>query len=506
MFDALLHASELLIQWQNILAMLGGTTAGILIGAMPGISATIGISVLIPLTFGLDPMVALGMMAGIYNGSMYGGAIPAVLLRIPGVPAAVVTTFDGFPMAQQGKAAEALRVACYSSATGGMISAIALMTLAPPLSLVTLAFGPAEYFWVAVFGLATISVVLGDDAIKGMISACIGLLVGIVGIDPTTGQHRFTFNQLELFEGISIVAFLVGLYAMSRVLMMAEDAIRIGIKSADLKFSGGRLPYNPVKRFWKIWTRASVIGIIIGILPGAGGNIAAFLSYNENKRASKDPDSFGKGNPDGIAAAECGNNADNAAAMIPALTLGVPGNSIAALILGGLLVHGLQPGPALFRENPDVVYGFMIQMFATSILLFPLGGLVASRVFAQVLRLPQVMLAPLIVGLMVVGVYCINNSFFDLYILIALGCLGYCMEKLDFPLAPAVLGLILGKMAEESLRISLRISQGDWSYIFSNWISQLIIVLTILVLLYPVFRSWQARRQPRAEVPPGGDQ
>ncbi|MEQ9125320.1 MAG: tripartite tricarboxylate transporter permease, partial [Alphaproteobacteria bacterium] len=222
-----------------------------------------------------------------------------------------------------------------SSAIGGMVSAIALMTLAPPLSLVTLAFGPAEYFWVAVFGLASVSVLLGRDPIKGALSATFGLLVGTIGTDVVTGHERYTFNILELTSGLHIVVVLVGLYAMPRVLIMAEDRVREGVSAAALKFSGSKLGYSAVGRFWKTWTRSSIIGIIVGILPGAGGNIAAFIAYNEAKRASKDPDSYGKGNPDGVAAAECANNADNAAAMIPALTLGVPGNSIAALILGG---------------------------------------------------------------------------------------------------------------------------------------------------------------------------
>jgi putative tricarboxylic transport membrane protein len=494
-FDELLHALPVVLSWQNVLAMIVGTLCGVVIGALPGLSATIGIAVLIPLTFGMDPLIALGMMAGIYNGSMYGGAIPAVLLRIPGTPSAIVTTFDGFPMTQQGKSGAALKIACISSALGGMVSAIALMTLAPPLSRVTLAFGPAEYFWVAVFGLASISVLLGRDPVKGALSATFGLAVGTVGTDLVTGHERYTFNLLELSAGFHIVVVLVGLYAVPRVLIMAEDRIREGVAAAALRLSGAKLGYNPFARFWKAWTRSSIIGIIVGILPGAGGNIAAFISYNEAKRAAKDPDSFGKGNPEGVAAAECANNADNSAAMIPALTLGVPGNSIAALILGGLLVHGLQPGPALFRENADIVYGFMIQMFLTSVLVFVFGGIIASRIFAQALRLPQVMLAPLIVGLMIVGVYSVNNSMFDLYVMMLFGLVGYAMEKLDFPLAPAVLGLILGSMAEESLRLSMLIARGDYSYLFTRPISQILIVLVLLVLAYPVVRAWQERRK-----------
>lgn len=493
MFDPLLQALPVAFAWSSILAMVIGTLAGILVGALPGLSATMGIAVLIPLTFGLDPLVALGMMAGIYNGAMYGGAIPAVLLRIPGTPAAIATTFDGYVMSQQGRSGFALKVAVFSSAFGGIMSAIALMTLAPPLSKITLAFGPAEYFWVAVFGLASISVLLGRDPVKGLIAACFGLVLSTVGIDQVTGHERFTFDTLELSSGFHIVVLLVGLYALPPVFIMAEEAIKKGISAAELKF-GGAGSYLDILRYWKTLIRSSIIGIIVGILPGAGGNIAAFLSYNEAKRASRDPDSFGQGNPEGVAAAECGNNADNAAAMIPALTLGVPGSSVSAVILGGLLVHGLQPGPALFRENADVVYGFMIQMLVTSILLIPFGGLLATRLFSQVLRLPRVMLAPLIIGLTVVGVYCINNSIFDLYMMLCFGLVGYCMEKLKFPLAPAVLGLILGGMAETNLRLTMLISGDDWRALVQNTISQIIIALIVVVLLYPVIRAVMARR------------
>lgn len=493
MFDPLLHSLPYAFAWNSILAMVVGTLSGIVIGALPGLSATMGIAVLIPLTFGLDPLVALGMMAGIYNGAMYGGAIPAVLLRIPGTPAAIATTFDGYVMTQQGRSGYALKVAVFSSAFGGMMSAIALMTLAPPLSKITLAFGPAEYFWVAIFGLASISVLLGRDPVKGLIAACFGLVLSTVGIDQVTGHERFTFDTLQLSSGFHIVVLLVGLYALPPVFIMAEEAIKKGISSAELNFKGAG-SYLDVLKYWKTLIRSSLIGIIVGILPGAGGNIAAFLSYNEAKRASRNPETFGEGNPEGVAASECGNNADNAAALIPALTLGVPGSSVSAVILGGLLVHGLQPGPSLFRENADIVYGFMVQMLVTAILLIPFGGLLATKMFSQVLRLPRVMLAPLIIGLTIVGVYCINNSIFDLYMMLFFGVIGYCMEKLRFPLAPAVLGLILGAMAETNLRLTLLISGGEWGALFRNTISLVIIALVIVVLLYPVVRALVGRR------------
>jgi putative tricarboxylic transport membrane protein len=500
MFDGLFHALPLVFEPANFLAMIGGVAMGIAIGALPGLSATMGIAVLIPLTFGMDPMVALGMMAGIYNGAMYGGAIPAVLLRVPGTPAAIATTFDGYPMAQKGQAGRALQIAVVSSAIGGMISAISLMTLAPPLSRVTLAFGPAEYFWVGVFGLSAISVFVGKNPIKGVISACLGLLVGVIGLDQVTGGERFTFGNVNLLDGFHIVVLLTGLYALPPAIAMAEEAVMTGISRAQLKVGAAQGIFDDWRLLWRTWLRSGIIGIFVGLLPGAGGNIAAFLSYNEARRASKRPQDFGEGSPEGVAAAETGNNADNSAALVPALTLGVPGSSVAAVILGGLLVHGLRPGPALFRDHADIVYGFMIQMFMTSFLLIVIGGFLGTKVFIHVLRLPRVLLVPLIVALTGVGVYSINNSMFDLWMMLAFGMVGYAMERLSFPLAPAVLGLILGSMAEESMRLQLLISQDDWSVFLTRPISALIAVLTALVLLFPIVRGYFDRRRLQREA------
>lgn len=495
MIQDLVGAAVALMAWDNILAMVLGTLLGIVIGALPGLTTTIGLAILIPLSFGLSPLVALGLMAGLYNGSMYGGAIPAILLNIPGTPAAIATTFDGFPMTRQGRAAEALRIACFSSAVGGFISALALLLLAPPLSLVTLAFGPPEYFWIATFGLVSISVLIGGDPVKGILSALIGLLIASVGMDVVTGRVRFSFGRLELVDGVNIVVVLIGLFALPRVLQMAENAGLKGVRVADLKI--GRSDITPVSIMPLIptWIRSGIIGIIVGILPGAGGNIAAFLSYNEAKRADRDPDSFGKGNPKGVAAAEAGNSSDNAASMIPTLTLGVPGNAIAALIMGGLLVHGLQPGPSLFRENGEIVYGFVLQMMITSVLLFALGGMIATRVFAQALRLPQVILAPMIVALMCLGLYTVNNSQFELFMMIGFGVFGYVLMKMHFPLPPMILGVILGEMAEQNLRTALLISLGDWWHLLASPISKGIAALVVIVLLFPAYRLLRERRE-----------
>lgn len=313
-----------------LIAIIGATLLGVFIGALPGLNPVMAIALLLPLTYSMDPLVALAMVAGIYNGSMYGGAIPAILLRIPGTPASIATTFDGFPMADKGEAAKALKIACWSSAVGGIASAIELMTVGPLLARVTLYFGPAEYFWIAIFGMASVGVMVGSDPIKGIMAAVLGLLIGTIGIDSLSGQARYTFGQTWLLGGLDLIVVLVGLYALPPVLQLAEKCDLKGLSAAQLKLTN--VPFKPgeIRSLIPTWIRSSGIGIGVGILPGAGGNIAAFLSYNAAKNASKDPNSFGKGNIQGVAAAESGNNADNAASMIPALALGIPGNVFSA--------------------------------------------------------------------------------------------------------------------------------------------------------------------------------
>lgn len=485
--------SNVLTFWP-LLAMIGSTLLGVFIGALPGLNPVMAIALLLPLTYSMDPLVALAMVAGIYNGSMYGGAIPAILLRIPGTPASIATTFDGFPMADKGEASKALKIACWSSAVGGIVSAIALMTMGPLLARVTLFFGPAEYFWIAIFGMASVGVMVGSDPIKGILAAVLGLLIGTMGIDSLSGQARFTFGQTWLLGGLDLIVVLVGLYALPPVLQLAEKCDLKGLSAAQLKLTNTPFAPGEIRSLIPTWIRSSGIGIGVGILPGAGGNIAAFLSYNAAKNTSDDPDSFGKGNPQGVAAAECGNNADNAASMIPALALGIPGNVVAALVLSALTIHGLQPGPQLFHQNPILVGGFMMEMLITSLLIFLLGGAVATRVFAQFQRLPGVLLVPSILILMCVGVYVINGRPIDLWIMLLAGIAGYFLEKVNVPLAPIILGMILGPMAEQSVRRALLISRGDASELLTRPISATLAVATVLVVAWPLIKAVRRKR------------
>lgn len=479
----------------SLTAMVLGVLGGVAVGAMPGVSATMAIAMLLPLTYAMEPITGLGMIAGIYAGAIYGGAIPAILLRIPGTPAAIATTFDGYPMSQKGQSGKALEVSCYSSAVGGMVGALALILIGPPLSRIALSFGPPEMFWVAFAGVLSLALLLGDDALKGLVSSGIGLFLACVGTDLTTGQERYAFGAVELVGGLDIAVVLIGMFAIPPTLEMAEASFR----NTDVR----SLPvinraigfFAAVRQFWKVWVTGSIIGILVGILPGAGGNLAAIISYNETKRRSKNPEEYGTGKPEGVAAAESANNADCGAALIPALTLGVPGSTVAALIIGALTIHGMVPGPQLLRDQPVIVYGLMFQMLFTAFLIIPLGGLLATRVFARVLLIPPYMLAPLIMALTVAGVYSINNSTFDIGVLFAMGLLGYVMEKLGIPLAPASLALILGPLLEKNLTISLVISRNDPTIFFTRPVSLIIIAIIVIMVGTPLIKKYVRSRK-----------
>ncbi len=494
MLEGLYNALAFALEWQHLLAMLLGVICGVVFGAIPGLSSAMAVALLLPLTYGMSPLVALGAIAGIHNGGSYGGAIPAVLLRIPGSPAAVITGEDGYPMAQKGLAGMALRVAVLSSAVGGAVSALSLMLFAPVLAEFALAFGPPELFWVNLFGLISVSVLLSDNPIKGLISTCFGILVATVGVEQVTGQDRFTFGILELSSGVDMVVVLVGLFALPPAWRMAEQAIKTGIAAKDLNFKGStKLGQWPWLEILPAWLRASIIGIIAGILPGVGGIIGGYVAYGQVKQASKDPDSFGKGNPVGIATAECANNADNAASMIPTITLGIPGSGFAALVLAALMVHGLHPGPDLFSASGDIVYGYMWAMLFTSLMLIFVGGFMFSRLFANLLRLPQVLLSPIVIALVVVGIYGLQNSMFDVYLVFIFGFFGYAMERLKFPMAPTILGLVLGGKVEFTYKTSLLLGLGDHSIFWSRPICQVLIALIILMLVSPVFKkAWRS--------------
>ena len=499
-FANIAAAAPTLLDPAVILAMIFGTAIGIGVGALPGLSATMGIAVLIPLTFAMPPLVALGMIAGIYNGAMYGGSIPAILLRIPGTPAGIATVFDGHEMAKQGRARLALDITLVSSSIGSAISAVALLLVAPPLAAVALQFSPADYFWLSIFGLTTIAVLLADNPVKGFLSACFGLVLGMVGIDSLSGIERFSFGSLDLLSGVDIIVLLTGLYAIPPAidLLIGRKEVQVGKIDLGDKTDGIRW-----RSLIPTWCRSSVIGLFVGLIPALGGNIAALLAWNEERRWSKNRDNYGKGQPAGLAAPECANNADTAATLIPALTLGIPGNAVAAVILGALLVHGLRPGPELFRDNAVVVYGFMLTMLVTAGMMFVIGK-VGARAYINILRVPRRLLGPMIVALTVVGIYAIHNSLFEVWLMLGFGLVGFAMERMSIPTAPAVLAVILGPIAEENLRRALLISRGDLWYLVSSPVSWGLLCLVAFAVIAPVV-SRVRQRGRKAKPGNGGD-
>lgn len=482
------------LEWQSLLAMVLGTIVGIVIGAIPGISATMGIALAVPFTFVIEPLAALGLLAGIHNGASFGGAIPAILMRIPGTPGGIVTAWDGYPMAKAGQAAPAIKLAAVSSAIGGMFGAVALVMLAPPLAAVALAFGPPELFWVNVFGLTAVATLLGRDLVRGVVSVCLGLLISTVGIDGVTGQERYTFGLLELTSGLSVAVVMIGLFSLPPTWQMlirppsdAEESIVITHARAAWKAA----------KLWGVWLQSSLIGIGLGILPGFA--VTSFIAYEQARRSSREPEMFGKGSAEGLAAAEAVNNADNAAAMIPTLTLGVPGSAIAALIMGVLLVHGFQVGPLLFRDAPRIVYGYSWQMFLTAALLLLFGGVFVNRLFARILDVPRPLLAAIIVCLVVAGSFAMQNAMFNVYIAFGFGLVGLGMMKLGFPLPPVVIGAVLGSIAEFNFGVSMLMSGGDPTIMVTRPVSLIIIGLIVLVLSLPLI-GW-LRRRARAGGP-----
>ena len=496
-FSHILDAIPILFQWHNILAMIVGTAAGIAIGALPGLSAAMGVALLVPYTFVMSPETGLVMLAGVYNGAIYGGSISAILLRIPGTPAAIATTLDGYPLTCKGRADEALQLSVSGSTIGGIFSAIALIFLAPPLAEVALSFGPPEYFWLAVLGLTIVASLSSGSVVKGFITACFGLFLGVVGLDPITARERFTFGQVGLLGGIDVTSALIGLYSIPQVLRLARTKDKVeGLAEGALAVVKRRM-FEDIGKYWKTVVRSSILGVIIGMIPAAGANIAAIVGYNEAKRASKHPELFGTGYGEGVVAPETANNAVTGGSLVPLLTLGIPGNAVAAVMVGALLIHGLVVGPELFTKSADIVYTFMLAMLFTNIIMLFMGFYGARRVFINVTKIPNSVLAPAIVVLCVIGSYSLRNSMFDVWVMLILGFIGYVFEENGYPLAPAVLAIILGPMAEANLRRSIMMGRGSVIPLFTRPICIVVIILCVLSLLTPYF---QARKKKASDA------
>lgn len=496
--NVLLHT----LSYKILLVMVLGILAGLLVGALPGFQANMGVALLLPLTFGMSPDAGLVMLVSLYCSAIYGGSITAILFSTPGTTASAATAIEGFELTKQGKSGTAIRVATWSSAIGGMLGAFSLLFISPPLSLISLKFGPPEYFLIAVFGLTTIaSIASGSLLIKGLIAGAVGFLLSTIGLDLDSGYPRFIFGMSFLASGISFVPAVIGLFALSQVMVMVETASKnLGSGVArfdkkDWKFMITRKEFNYVK--YTI-LRSLGLGMFIGVLPGAGADVAAWVSYHEAKRFSKQPEKFGKGALDGIAAAEVAKNTECGGALIPLLTLGIPGSTTAAILLGALVMHGLVPGRELFTKYAEITYTVIIGFILANFMMAVIGMLV-SRHIAKMTNINVGVLAPVIVTLTVIGSYALGNNIYDVWTMLAFGILGYFMKNHGYHPAALVLGLILGPMAEKGFRQSLTLSNGNIiEYFFTRPISVVLIILIVLTLAGPFLAEWRKSRKSRA--------
>ena len=479
----------------NLLFCFAGVFIGTLIGVLPGIGPVAAMSLLLPITFNITPEAGIIMLAGIYYGSMYGGSTTSILVNIPGEAASVITCLDDYQMARQGRAGPALGMAAMGSFIAGTLAIVGLMLLAPTLARFAVKFGPTEYFSLMVLGLTILVWLSQGSILKALIMACIGVVLGLVGIDSITAMPRLTFNQLELIDGLGLVPIVMGLFGIAEILSNLEQRLDRQVFETNVK---GLMPN---KEDWKRSAgpiaRGSVLGFFLGILPGGGAVIASFLSYAMEKRLSKTPERFGKGAIEGVAGPETANNAAAGAGFIPLLTLGIPPNVVMALLLGAFIVHGVQPGPLLMVQQPALFWGIVASMYIGNVMLLVLN-MPLIGMWVQLLKVPYKILFPMILLFCIIGAYSVSNQAFDVYLMLAFGVIGWLMKKYGYEPAPLVLAFVLGPMLENNLRKALILSQGDFTPFIMRPISAVCLVAAALLLLSPLLPSFQKRRRELA--------
>ena len=467
----------------NLLFLIFATTIlGVIIGVLPGLGSTTGAALLLPFTLTMEPVHAITVLTTIYVSATFAGSITAILINTPGTSAAAATTFDGYPLAQRGEAGRALGIAVVASTIGGIFSVIVLCIAAPMLARVAYEFRPPEYFALTVFGLSMLASISAGGAVKNIIGGVFGVWLATIGAERVTGIERYTFGHYELYEGLAFVPVFIGLFAMSELLMQSKRlkdvAEAIGLKAVKLPTK------EDYKKIWRTVLRSCGIGTFIGILPAEGATVASMIGYSEARRWSKNKEEFGKGSVEGIAGAEAANNAATGGAMVPTMVLGIPGSGTTAIILVGLMVHGLRPGPYLFTEQVDTVYQIFGAMLVANV-MFLFMGLYAARFFARISLIPTTLLWPIVFALCVIGAYSLNSSLLDIWIVMAFGVLGFFARRHGFAVAPIAVGLILGEMVETNLQNSLKMFDGEWWLIFTQPLAVVFLVLAFLGLCGP---------------------
>lgn len=477
-----------------ILMIAFGTLLGIIIGALPGLTATTGVAIFLPLTFYMEPVPALGFLVGIYCGGMYGGSITAILINTPGTPAGAATVLDGHPMAQKGEAYRALQMALYASTIGGLISCVALMFFAPLLASAALKFSYAEYFALGVFGLSIVAGLSNGNIFKGLLACCIGLFIGCMGMDPISGYPRLTFGVTSFLGGFQLIPVLIGIFAFSELIKQCAEKVRRKDEKEEIfPVSGKSLTKADWKRSISPVIKGSLIGTFIGAVPATGGGTAAFLSYGEARRASKHPEEFGNGSIEGIAASESANNGATGGTFIPMLCLGIPGDSVTAVLMGALIIQGLTPGPTLFTDHADTVNGLYIALLIANIFMLIMGQ-VGLRWFYKVCLIPKEILQPIIFGLCLIGSYAANSNLFDVGTMLVFGLLGYLLIRAGVPMTPILLGLILGNITESNLRRGLIPTQGNFLKFINRPICLAILAITVFSLAFTIIRMLRDRK------------
>jgi putative tricarboxylic transport membrane protein len=482
--NSLMHGFSVVLSPYNLALMFVGVFLGIIVGVLPGLGGANGVAILLPLTFSMPPTTAIVMLSCIYWGALFGGAITSILFNIPGEPWSVATTFDGYPMAQQGRAGEALTTSFTSSFFGALCAVIMITFIAPAVANFALEFGPPEFFSVYFLTFCSFIGMGRENPFKIIVAMMIGFALAAVGIDIVTGQLRLTFGFTELLRGFSFLIAVIGLFGIGEILLSMEEGLAFTGKTAGINAKIVWETWRKLPRFWGTALRSMVIGCWLGVTPG-GATPASFMAYGVAKRTSRNGGKFGTGEMEGVLAPEVANNAAGTSALLPMIALGIPGSPTAAVLLGGLLIWGLQPGPLLFKEQPEFVWGLIASMYLGNIAALILV-LTCVPLFAAILRIPFSIIAPVIIVICSVGAFTVNNAQSDIWYMLVFGVIGYVFKKLDYPLAPMVLALVLGDMAESAFRQSMLISQGDMRIMFSNWLVGSITGLALFALFWPL--------------------